>query len=181
MTKRTLEKIFGIGLPKTGTMSLHRALQILGIDSVHYPINDIIPAMQEGRYESMTNHEAYVNCGEWHFPALQREYPESRFICTWREFDKWILSMSRHFSRYASPKRGSAPHANRLEVFGTTVFDSSIMENIYWAHKFSVERYFLGHENFLLLNVEHADAFQKLCDFLGRPRTEQPFPHENAG
>ena len=35
MTRKKQEKVFCIGLNKTGTSSLHRALTILGYNSVH--------------------------------------------------------------------------------------------------------------------------------------------------
>ncbi|MCB1724566.1 MAG: hypothetical protein H7A11_12660 [Pseudomonadales bacterium] len=172
--------IFGIGLPKTGTSSLHRALCDLKLRSVHYPIDDVIPSLQVGAYSSIASgRQAMANCGEWHFAALDREFPGSRFICTWREFDDWIVSVQKHFDRYDHPKPGEAAFHNRLEVFGITVFDRDVMETVYWAHRFAVERHFGHREDLLWLNVKDDDAFPKLCEFLGMPRKTARFPHMN--
>jgi type IV secretory pathway VirB3-like protein len=40
-------KIFGIGLSRTGTTSLHVALVLLGQASIHYPINIAMPWLAE--------------------------------------------------------------------------------------------------------------------------------------
>ena len=37
--KQQINKVFGIGLSRTGTSSLYEALTILGIDTIHYPTN----------------------------------------------------------------------------------------------------------------------------------------------
>lgn len=172
-------RFFGIGLPKTGTMSLNRALVALGLNSTHYPIKDVIPALQEGRYEVMRSHEAFANCGEWHFAALKRVYPQARFIHTWRPFENWIVSVRKHFAAYPPAVPKTAQYANRLEVFGTAVFDPDVMETIYFAHQYAVERAFAGSDKILKLDVTEPDAWHRLCSFVGKNMPDQAFPHEN--
>ena len=96
-------KIFAIGLPKTGTVSLNTALQKLGINSIHYPIDKIIPRLQNSEYACLNEYQAYVNCGEWHFAAIDRHYPDSKFIYTWREYEDWIHSVKKHIENYEVP------------------------------------------------------------------------------
>lgn len=172
-------RIFGIGLPKTGTLSLHHALLALGIDSVHYPINDVIPGLQRFEYKALERHRAYVNCGEWHFAALDKQFTGSRFIYTWRDYDDWIVSVKNHFERYETPAMYSLPYLNRLEVFASVVFNEEVMKTIYHAHQCSVERYFRDKDNILKLNVTDKRAYAQLCDYLGLPIVNAPFPHEN--
>lgn len=175
----TRRKIFGIGLPKTGTLSLHTALRNLGINSVHYPINDVIPGLQSCDYQTLEKYGAFVNCGEWHFAALDKHFPDSLFVYTWREFDDWIVSVEKHFKRYDIPERHSLSYLNRLEVFSTVVFDREIMQTVYYAHRESVERYFHSRSNLLKLNVAESDAYAQLCRYLGFPVENIAFPHEN--
>lgn len=173
-------RIFGIGLPKTGTSSLHKALCNLGIRSVHYPINDVIPMLHQGEHDKIpSKYQALVNCGEWHFAALDRAYPGSKFIYTWREFDRWIASIEKHFSRYEIPQAGTVMQGNRLEVFSISVFDRDVMKTIYQAHRQAVESHFKDRQDLLRLNVEDPNAMKDLCAFLGYPVLHTSFPHEN--
>jgi hypothetical protein len=172
-------KIFGIGLPKTGTVSLNIALKMLGIDSFHYPITDVIPGLEEGSYEPLASRSGFTNCGEWHFAALEREFPTAKFIYTARPFNDWIKSVKRHYEAWPAQERGSADYINRVEIFATSVYDPDIMETIYWAHKGAVERHFNGKGNLLTLDVSEEDALGKLCRFLNVAVRQGKFPHEN--
>jgi len=50
-------KVYGVGLPRTGTTSLSRALEILGYDVAHYcPITNA-----ETKEELQEEHQAYVS------------------------------------------------------------------------------------------------------------------------
>jgi hypothetical protein len=79
-------KIFGIGLSRTGTTSLHAALGILGYRSIHYPQLDRL-------YELVDDHDAAsdtpVACS---YRQLDARYPGSRFILTVRDFRAWLES-----------------------------------------------------------------------------------------
>lgn len=176
-----MTKIFCIGFPKTGTMSLAHALQSLGYRASHYPINDIIPALEEGRWEAVagSTYDAFCNCGEWQFAALDRACRGSRFIYTDRDEDAWLASLKRHLQDYPPPERGSAPYMNRLEVFSTATFDADVMRTAYRAHRTAVMEYFRGRADFLPMQVEDPLAFDMLCAFLGHPPTGQPFPAKN--
>lgn len=176
---RKTGRIFAIGLPKTGTLSLHHALLRLGFRSIHYPIDDVIPRLHQGDYGSIGDYEAFINCGEWHFAAINNIYPDARFIYTWRDYDQWLISVKRHFHHYETPGLHTSPYRNRLEVFGTAVFNEHVMKTIYEAHRFAVEQYFSGRDNLLKLNVAEKDAYARLCRYLGTPVIEEAFPHEN--
>ncbi len=64
-------KVFGIGLSKTGTKSLVKALKILGYKSVHYPRN----------LNVLKNYDAAADISVAHaFKELDKKYPKSKFI-----------------------------------------------------------------------------------------------------
>lgn len=179
LQRQSARKVFGIGLPKTGTMSLYRGLSILGFDAVHYPIKTTIPAIQRGRYSAFDDHEAFANCGEWHFAALEREYPQAKFIWTHRPLEQWLSSVRKHFEFYRPARRNTRQYENRLEVFATTVFDPDVMATIYTAHSHAVEMHFAGRGNLLVLDVTESNAWRKLCEFVEVSAPDQEFPHEN--
>ena len=84
-------KIFGIGLSKTGTTSLHVALEILGYSSVHYPVT----WEEFDRYDAA--HDITVAS---RFEELDKLYPGSRFILTLRDLNQWLRSCENHFDRF---------------------------------------------------------------------------------
>lgn len=179
MTGNKKFKIFGVGLPKTGTQSLYFAISRLGYKSVHYPIDTVIPRLHQSDYSCFEENDAYFNCCEWHFAAVNKIYPDSRFIYTWREYDEWIVSMKNHFERYETPSKSSNAFYNRLEIFGSVNFNEDLMETIYWAHKAAIERYFNNKNNFLKFNVSDPNPYRKLCEFLEIPVINEQFPHKN--
>lgn len=176
-----MSKIFSVGLPKTGTMSLHQALRILGYQVSHYPISDAIPMLEEGRWEAIRAlpYDALCNCGEWQFAALDRNLSGSRFIYLERDEEAWLKSIKKHLTYYALPERGSPPYMNRLEVFSVIAYDEDVMRTIFRAHKHAVQEYFAGRDNFTSLRVDEPGAFAKLCQFLGHPVQDRPFPALN--
>ena len=101
-------KIFGIGLNKTGTSSLHRALELLGYSSLHGGGLDaherISRAIDEG--EPMLRYidpepDAIVDvlAITYYFHLADVQYPGSRFILTLRDIDEWVDSRRRHVER----------------------------------------------------------------------------------
>jgi len=86
------EKIFCIGLPKTGTRSICEALRILDYKTIHYPK----PLGAILGYEAAGDISVAVN---WKF--LNQVYPCSTFILTLRDTKTWHRSTSRHFAEYA--------------------------------------------------------------------------------
>jgi hypothetical protein len=104
---RTGMKIFCIGLNKTGTSSLHQALQTLGFRSLHLggpevPVG-IKRATDEGRglVEYLGDYDAFSDI--WRlserFELLDRQYPGSKFILTIRDLDGWLESRRQHVQR----------------------------------------------------------------------------------
>lgn len=170
-------KIFCVGLNKTGTTSLHEAFLILGIRSSHDHVvheREVAKWRSRGRswklFKNFPDVEAFSN-GPFHKPdvveALFRSYPGAKFIRTARDKNDWVLSRMTHnlVNLYAGrQERPFSTVATRKE----------------WAdHK----RYMLkwkGHPRFLHWRLVHNPSWKPLCDFLGLPIPDEPFPHVNA-
>ena len=89
-------KIFGIGMPKTGTTSLHRALVELGFEALDFPHDPATVAeLRAGNYR-LSILEQVDALTDTPIPAvfaqLDREYPGSKFILTVRDMDSWLES-----------------------------------------------------------------------------------------
>jgi len=82
--KKKWNKLFCIGLNKTGTTSLHFAFQKLGLRSFHGGTFDSrIDAFSDGRY--------YKN-----FKEYDCDNPNSKFILNTRNLRDWIISRIKH-------------------------------------------------------------------------------------
>jgi len=176
-------KIFGIGMPKTGTCSLNVALNNLGIKSIHDP-NELRQKFWEtGSCKFNKNFEALINFGEWFFPQLDEAYPNSKFILTVRDKKSWLSSCKNHFSPMNDKKYKNLYNANlkKMEIFGIKTFNKKRFSYVYDLHEKTVKDYFKGRENdLLIIDICGGDKWNELCDFLGIVAPQGlPFPHKN--
>jgi hypothetical protein len=99
-------RVFVIGLPKTGTSTLAKALRILGYDAVWNPLH-WRKQIYEGNYRlPETGWDAVTNFGEHFYPQLDREYPGSKFVLTLREdSEAWLRSWKRQIGESVGNER----------------------------------------------------------------------------
>ena len=87
-------KVFGIGLSKTATSSLHTALNMLGYNAVHRRRGGKIVGWTEFRYfDAVTD----INTST-QFESLYYSFNNSKFIYTTRNIDDWDESIEDHFT-----------------------------------------------------------------------------------
>jgi hypothetical protein len=183
-------RIFGIGMHKTATTSLHTALQILGYDSAHWKSAHWAKAIYEemvtwGRSHTLERH--YAMC-DLPFTLLYKEldkaYPGSKFILTIRSEARWLYSVSRHWSPEFNQFRGAwntDPFTHRIHklVYGQKGFDPEIFLTRYRRHNAEVLEYFKGREeDLLVMDMDKGAGWGELCTFLGRPVPGKPYPKE---
>lgn len=177
-------KIFGIGLSRTGTLSLTQALSILGIEAVHYP-NDARTQeeLKKGRYaltllqtvQALTD----IPVAPF-FPQFDKAFPESKFILTTRSTDPWLASVERHFRMYVEHRRDGFDDFVFACVYGCLHFDAERFRYVKDSHEENVRRYFSDKPHrLLILDVFQGDSWEPLCSFLGRPVPNEDFPHRN--
>ena len=83
-------RIFGVGMHKTGTTSLYKALEILGFDTAHWSgpqwAKNIWLEMREGRSLTIEKHYAITDLPiTLLYRELDKAYPGSKFILTVRD------------------------------------------------------------------------------------------------
>jgi len=184
-------RIFGVGMQKTGTTSLHEAFKIFGFDSAHWTG----PWWAKQVYEDVivTGHSLLIDqvyaMSDFPFTILFREldknYPGSKFILTVRDEKKWIQSMKNHWE--INSKRFDWDHdcfTHRLHniVYGRKSFDADTMINRYRQHNHEVIEYFRDRhrlDDLLVLDIDNA-TWGPICQFLGVNIPTVPFPHAFA-
>lgn len=183
------QKIFGIGLNKTGSTSLYKSLVLLGYKAVHYSckagnIKEIVKKNIENKQGILSGIEAYEAYFDWSsksthamFKQLDSEYPGSKFILHTRNIEDWIVSRDKHVKRIPNLKELQKKFPNHSWYH----MNHQVWEKEYLTHHESVNDYFKDRPNDLLVfNVFEGDGWDKLCAFLGKESPNKPFPRTNT-
>ena len=175
-------KVFGIGLNKTGTSSLHSALELLGHRSLHGGDLDtherMMRAIDDGKpmlsyLDPAPDAVCDVLAITYYFYLADRQYPDSKFILTLRDIDEWLDSRRRHVERNQRMKearqlRRAVPERRLRPVDGGVP-----------APRGSRARLFRGRPGDLLAFRPTDGKWEPLCAFLGHDVPDVPFPWEN--
>jgi hypothetical protein len=177
-------RVFGIGLNKTGTSSLHEALGLLGYESLHWggpAIRQLVEAsLQAGdpllsrldqRFDAFSDIEALSTS----FELLDRQYPGSTFILTIRPVDDWVDSRRRHV------EANQARQAEGTYEGGFLTVDEQAWRAQWTDHVERVRTYFAGRDDFLEIDLADGSPWGALSRLLGVPEPSVPFPWANLG
>lgn len=181
-------RVFGIGMHKTATTSLHAAFEILGLDSAHWK------SVQWARniWEEMKNQgnsptlERHYAVSDLPLPLLFREldaaYPGSKFILTTRDEGRWIQSVRKHWSRandFRDTWRKADAFAQEIHaaLYGQAHFDAKLFTARYRRHNAEVLEYFKDRPNDLLvMDMDDQAGWLELCGFLKLPIPAADYP-----
>ena len=187
-------RVFGIGLHKTATNSLHKALTILGLDSAHWGsarrARSIWQEMMDcGRSSTVERHYAWVDLPiPLLFRQLDRAYPNSKFILTIRDESRWLSSVRNHWDHGKNKFRSTwdndcfTHHVHKL-LYGCKWPTDRIFIDRFRRHNADVIEHFIGRPSQLLvLNVDAGEGWPELCRFLGQSIPDPPiiYPVEYA-
>jgi glycosyltransferase involved in cell wall biosynthesis len=177
-------RVFGIGLNKTGTSSLHAAVSHLGFSSVHHGPPELRATIEENRdagrpmlhqvdptLDAFCDIEA-ISSG---YHELDRDYPGSKFVLTVREPEPWIASRVRHVQRNRVLRERGGYRGDFLQID----VDGWLAERA--AHYEAVLEHFAGRpDDLLVLDLCGGQGWERLAPFLGWGRLpERAFPWEN--
>jgi len=177
-------KIFGIGLSKTGTTSLANALQILG-----YKTKDNMGVVKYAAGELSSVDLAVVDAHDaltdTPIPSFYREldarYPGSKFILTVRDSEGWSKSCKKQFTQRDAQRQNEAHQRLFIDLYGTDVFDEQGFANGYQRFVNGVRDYFKDRpQDLLTIEISKGEGWERLCQFLGRPVPDIPFPKSNV-
>ena len=171
-----MNKIFGIGISRTGTTSLAGALVGLGFEGIHLASEKQYQRFLAGNYYRFgVDMPFYMR-----FKKLDERFPNSKFILTMRPVEEWLESM-RHVHLELPVEKAPEHVINyRIERCGTAEFDSIKLLEFYHKHHKEVFDYFENRmEDLLVYNLVGGDGWQPLCKFLNKPVPKISFPHYN--
>lgn len=178
-----MNKLFIIGLPRTGTTSISVALLDYGFKVAHtaytkraFELADVI-----------SDAPCFAD-----YQELDKLFPNSKFVYLNRELSGWIPSMQMLLKKMLpelAPKTGYLHPVLKRCI--NTVFsplsvsdplNSQYLESCYLTHQHRIFNYFSGRDNLLSIDVSQEKSLRKLLDFLAvDAENAKEFPHLNVG
>lgn len=197
-------KVFGVGLPKTGTTSLEKAHEMLGyrVCRGHFKNNHtgyLIAVAVNGDDVEIIRFTALFDAffdvpwgGTGLYRALFNHQPDARFILSKRDPDDWAQSLLAMAARTALPapdlmtgvyKAGAYAFVYWLRnIVGIGQLEGSERELADYCRKYNDETLsFLISQgaDHLIFDVTDGDDWHRLCTFLEKPIPDSPFPKLN--
>lgn len=194
-------KIIGPGLGRTGTTSLSQALNILGFHNNEVVGEWYLTKWRDGRLvfdpdrDIACRFDAYLDSP---VPLVYKElvqlFPGSKIILTSRDVESWLPSMKYLLDTVffglesqaaQNPQYGQMLkelEAYNLQTMGAARFDEDIYAAKFREHYREVQTFFANRpEPVLELDItQNGDGgWSQLCDFLGVPEPDEPFPWRN--
>ena len=200
-------EVIGAGYPRTGTLSLKTALEALGFAPCHHmtevfdhpeqwPLWDAVADRRPVDYEALfAGYRASTDapgCYVWR--ELAEAFPKAKVILGLREPDAWFKSMQAtifspsHQAQMAASPVGPTIRKLAMRGFGAGGQavappegppgppDKDVMTAAMQAHNAAVISA-LPPERLLVYRI--TEGWGPLCDFLGVPVPDSPFPHVN--
>lgn len=179
------QKIFCIGMNKTGTTSIGDALSILGYRRFGWKpsiSSGLTLRWHEGNIDKFVDiSKEYDVFEDIPWPFVYKEmydlYPNAKFILTERTTtESWLISIQKHISRGQN-------WVGHYLIYGSynPVSDASKYMARYVEHNKEVKDFFKDKPGALLeMCFERGDGWEKLCPFLGVDSLpSEAFPHSN--
>lgn len=188
-------QVIGVGLGRTGTMSLKLALEKIGFGPCYHMAELImnparIPlwmAVTEGKPDWEAVFEGYASTMDYPACLFWRElttaYPKAKVILTLRDANKWFESTEATiFSEQMTQRIINTPLAPFFERtvwrdFGESIHDRAFMTAYFERHTAAVRA---GIPKKRMLEYEVSQGWQPLCEFLGVETPDAPFPKVNS-
>jgi sulfotransferase family protein len=188
-------QVIGVGLGRTGTLSLKIALEQLGLGPCYHMAELMMNperaplwvAAADGKpdweavFKGYSSSTDYPACLYWRELAVA--YPSAKLILTKRDKDKWFEStQATIFSEPMSARIRGTPMEPFFEKtvwrdFGARIHDRGFMTTYFEKHNAAVEA---GVEKKRLLVYDVAQGWAPLCEFLGVAAPDAPFPKVNS-
>jgi hypothetical protein len=184
-------KVFGIGLPRTGTTTLLYACRELGYRGKTYNAMEFFQCCEHGQKSyAVQKLKKFIKRNsifqDLPFPqlalALPLEYPDARYILTTRKDEAtWFQSLYKN--AYEKEHQLYILYL-RKHIYGHHMPTADNMESFvkkYMDHNHRIREYFKAHPElkFIELCWENGECWEKLCHFLGKQVPDTPFPHKN--
>ncbi len=178
-----MNKLFIIGLPRTGTTSISVALLDYGFKVAH-------TAYTKRAFElADAISDAPCFCD---YQQLDKLFPNSKFVYLDRALESWVPSMQMLLNKMLPELDAKTGYLNPVlkrsfnKTFALLTAPDPVnqqhLKACYLAHQQEVFEYFLNRDNFLTINISQTKSLKTLLEFLDITDTDAgEFPRLNVG
>ncbi len=191
-------KIIGAGVGRTGTYSLKLAINRLELGPCHHMEEVLLNQGTQvplwanavaGKPDWSAIYQGYASAVDWptagFFRELSAAYPSAKFVLTVRSPESWAESFSATIYKLLAGRDQAPPEMQAwldmaVAVIDKTGFpaglDVAALKNAFTAHNDAVKATVPADR---LLTFQVKEGWGPLCDFLGVPAPDEPFPRTN--
>ncbi|MFN3232051.1 MAG: sulfotransferase family protein [Alphaproteobacteria bacterium] len=193
-------EVIGAGFGRTGTLSMKLALEKLGFG----PCYHMMEVFQNEGFDVHWKNAAYGEAMDWdevfkgykatvdwpgcsYWKELAEFYPDAKVVLSVRDPVKWHQSTQNTIFSEAMMKRAAEgpPNENRIgmmkkilgDTFGGRVADRDHAVAVFNAHIEQVKRTIPADRLYV---YDVGEGWDGLCDFLGVPVPDEPYPRTNS-
>lgn len=185
-------KVIGTGFGRTGTDSMRKALNILGVGPTHHmfelaegaPLRPLwLDLAKGGEPDWEKLFEGYNACVDWpsayYWRTLINVYPEAKVILTMRSAESWWASFEKTIVKYI--QSGDDQHGLAKLLVADQVFDGRYADREYaialYERNVADVIATVAPERLLVHNL--GDGWHPLCDWLGVAVPDVDYPSGN--
>lgn len=193
---KIIMKVIGVGIGRTGTLSLKVALETIGYHPCYHLLDvykkpgilRILLAVGDGKELEWRDLFKHYRAGvdfpfTTQYKIYLQNYPETKVILTVRDPDEWydsarqtIYHIQRILIRYLPGGRKVGEKTIWYQLFENRFEDREFAIRAFKQHTEQVKQT-VAPEQLLIFNVK--DGWEPLCAFLQVPLPDEPFPHAN--
>jgi len=167
MTSKQDNKVFIIGLPRTGTTSVSVALLEQGLTVAHQAFTKQAFMLAD----AVSDAPCFSD-----YQQLDKLFPNAKFVYLDRPLDKWLPSMQmllgrmlvhldKDKGRFHPVMKRSFNHC--FDIWQVEdVFDEAHLTACYQRHQQQVLSYFAGRDDFITIDISVAGSFATLLQFI---------------
>ena len=188
-------KIIGAGFGRTGTSSLKLALETLGFGPCYHMSEVLLVAGRlkqwmraaDGAPDWDATFDGYQATVDWPAATYWREladyYPDAKVILSTRDPEKWFESTQetilspRMWSLMKDTPFGEMGARTINALFDHDIHDHDTLIRVFKEHEEKVKAA-IPPERLLVFAAK--DGWAPLCDFLGVPVPDEPYPRVNS-
>ncbi|MEM1313936.1 MAG: sulfotransferase family protein [Pseudomonadota bacterium] len=186
-------QVIGCGFGRTGTDSMRKALNRLGVGPTHHMYELDADGPLRARWLELARgaqadwealFPGYRACVDWpsaaYWPELIEAFPEARVLLTWRSAESWWASFEKTILRFIKSGEDPGGLTQTLiteQVFGGRPDDRAHAIAVYERNVAAV-RETVDPERLLVHGL--GDGWGPLCRWLGVEEPDAPYPSGNS-
>lgn len=176
-----MNKLFVIGLPRTGTTSVCAALLNHDFKVAHTALTKQAFALAD----VVADTPCFCD-----YPQLDRLFPDSRFVYLQRDTEEWIPSIQMLLTKIMNHRQNDKHLHPVIQRCFDTCFGILSTENpldkqhlvqCYQTHQQQIKEHFAHRNDLLSIDISHQNSLNQLLNFLGKPGENKVFPQLNTG